>query len=140
MAIFLILHPKSEKVIRVIKTNHFIRKLVEANGTNHIFSYNPIIGIWIKPFCRLYFEFIGHRWGYNSCSNYGLPFELSCTYSNGDITFHLSHHGVDRNHSAYINGHILSWFKTDDFSGYWRASWGREREAAIRRHKKTKLT
>ena len=50
MAIFLILHPKSEKVIRVIKTNHFIRKLVEANGTNHIFSYNPIIGIGLSPF------------------------------------------------------------------------------------------
>ena len=50
MAIFLILHPKSEKVIRVIKTNHFIRKLVEANGTNHIFSYNPIIGIGLSLF------------------------------------------------------------------------------------------
>jgi len=51
LSISLILRSKSEKAISK-KSNkyHLFRKLIEANGISHTFSYNPIIGIGLSLF------------------------------------------------------------------------------------------
>ncbi len=46
---FLILRPNKEQETEGKKTGHnFVRNLVEANGTMHNFSYNPIVGVGLS--------------------------------------------------------------------------------------------
>jgi uncharacterized membrane protein YfcA len=51
VSIFLLLRPKREKEANESNNNYCItRNLVEANGTNHTFSYNPVIGVGLSLF------------------------------------------------------------------------------------------
>ena len=50
-SVFIILRPKIEKKKEKINQKHFLKRhIVEADGTIHIFSYNPILGIILSLF------------------------------------------------------------------------------------------
>ena len=59
-AIFLFFHSNKEKGIEERKpANHFMRYIVEKNGTAHTFSYSPVIGIAISFFVGYVSSFLG---------------------------------------------------------------------------------
>lgn len=48
---FLLLHPNRKKELKEeIPNYHLTRTLIDANGTNHTYSYNPIVGVGLSLF------------------------------------------------------------------------------------------
>lgn len=59
-SIFLFFHSPTKNETREHKrTGHFVRTIVEKNGTAHTFSYNPVIGIVFSFFVGYISSFLG---------------------------------------------------------------------------------
>ena len=110
-ALFLLLRRETspQPATQPPSSHHVVRSVIEADGTQHTFSYNLRVGHRSECGCGLFFQSPGHwRWHYPRAGD-GVRAPFPCAYRHSHVPLYPGRDGVDRHAGAHGDRGVSPW-------------------------------